>query len=107
MPKYHRTDSNNPSFFQKKAPFRTLFFCPARGFRLLAVVLLIVRFAADLPEVGTHGLFAIGEVFLSCESQLVSRHLREVDCTLFYGEGYCRETRTSLNVSADKGTYKK
>ena len=46
--------------------------------RLLAVVLGVVRLFLQLPEEGTHGLFAIRGILLSCESGLVGTDLHQV-----------------------------
>ena len=46
--------------------------------RLLAVVLGVVRLFLQFPEEGTHGLFAVRGVLLSCESGLVGGDLHQV-----------------------------
>ena len=63
---------NHTSFVHRTFVHRTLVH------RLLAVVLGIVRLFLELPEEGTHGLFAVRGVFLSCERGLVGTDLHQV-----------------------------
>ena len=76
----HRTSVLHTSFVHRTSVHRTLVH------RLLAVVLGVIRLFLQFPEEGTHGLFAVRGVFLSCESGLVGTDLHQV----FRTSAYCR-----------------
>ena len=70
----------------------------------LAVVLCVVGFAADFPQVGEHRLLAAGGVLLRHEVDLILRDVLQVTLTSFDGAGYCLETVTIVDlVLAERG----
>ena len=74
---------------------RSLLFSLGLG---LAVVRGIVGFAADLPEVGLHGLLTSRLILLREEVSLVGSHLHEVDCACFDIACYSCEACASLRL---------
>ena len=64
----------------------------------LRSVLLVVRVTADFPQVGLHGLFAVGQVALCEERSLVGIDLHEVFCAQAYCVAYLGEARTDSQL---------
>ena len=58
----------------------------------------IVRFAADLPEVGIEGLLASSEILLCRESLLVGSNRGEVTSTIVDCCAYDCETSTCIDL---------
>ena len=85
---------------KKEAPKRS--FPEIMGLSLLLVVLL----AADVPEVGLHGLLAVGEVLLGEEGGLVLGDLGQVFLTLddHLSDRLEAETDSALVVRERSGT---
>ena len=64
----------------------------------LAVVLCVVGFAADFPQVGEHRLLAAGSVLLRHEVDLILSDVLQVTLTSFDGSRYRRETVTIVDL---------